>query len=51
MSTMGVVQYRGGTQITKECIPQGTEHPQGTQDIPHETQDIPDGTEHTLYRV
>ena len=40
MSTVGGV-HRGSTQITKDCIPHGTEHPHGTHDIPHGTQDIP----------
>ena len=32
MSAMGV-QYCGGTQITKDLFPHGTEHPHGTHDI------------------
>ena len=52
MSTVGGVQYCGGTQMTKDNIPHGTEHPpvqnipHGTQDIPHCTHDILYGTEH-----
>ena len=53
----GGVQYRGGTQITRDCMPHGTEHPHSTHDIHHSTeyahgtQDITHGTEHTSYRV
>ena len=35
-----------GTQISKDGIPHGTEHPHGTHDIPHVHHDIPHGTEH-----
>ena len=35
-----------GTQISKDGIPHGTEHPHGTHDIPHMHHDIPHGTEH-----
>ena len=62
MSTVEGVQYHGGnlllfeypmvlntphsTQISKDGIPHGTEHPHGTHDIPHMHHDIPHGTEH-----
>ena len=36
----GGVQYRGGTQITKDNIPNGNEYHHRTHDIPHGTQDI-----------
>ena len=35
-----------GTQISKDDIPHGTEHPHSTQDIPHIYHDIPHSTEH-----
>ena len=34
MSTVGDIQYRGGTQITNDDIPLGTEHPHSAQKIP-----------------
>ena len=34
MSTVGGVQYCGGTKITKDLFPHGTEHPHGTQGTP-----------------
>ena len=61
MSTMEGVQYCGGTQITNDFYPHGTEHPprhsrypftsimishHGTQGIPHGADDILHGTEH-----
>ena len=51
VSCGGYHEYRGGTQITKDLSPHGTEHSHGTHDIPHSTHDNPHGTEHTLYRV
>ena len=48
------VQYCGGTQITKYCIPHGVEYPTALKKSPHGTHDIPlppHGIEHTLYRV
>ena len=35
------VQCCGGTQITKDLFPHGTEHPHGTHDIPHVHNNIP----------
>ena len=40
LSSVGGTQYRGGSQITKDC-PHGTEHPYGTHDIPHMHHDVP----------
>ena len=37
ISTVGDAQYRGGTQITKDDISLGTEHPYSAQKIPHST--------------
>ena len=37
----GDVQYHGGTQITKDFFPHGTEHPHGNDDIPHGTEHPP----------
>ena len=44
MSTVGGGEERSvplGTQITKDCIPHGTEHPHVTHDIPHLHYGIP----------
>ena len=43
--------HNGGTHITKDCVPHGTEHPHGIQDIPHMHHEsptvlsIPNGTQ------
>ena len=42
----GCHEYLGGTQITKDCIPHGTEHPHSTHDIPHMYHDVPHCTEY-----
>ena len=46
MSTVGGVEYHGGTQITKNCIPMVLNTPiyydiPTVLNIPHGTQDIP----------
>ena len=45
----GGVQYRGGTQITKDYSPYSTAYPRGTHDIPHIYHDIPHGTQDVLH--
>ena len=42
----GGVQYRRGTQITKDLSPLDTEHPHGTYDIPCVHHDSPHSTEY-----
>ena len=42
----GGVQYHGSTQIARDNIPHGTEHPHSTKDIPHMYHDNLNGTEH-----
>ena len=56
MSTVEDVQYRGGTQITKDDIPLCIEHPRSAQRSPHIYHNIPHstpphGTDHALYAV
>ena len=41
MSTVGGVQYRGGTNLLLFEYPHRIEHPHGTHDIPHMYYDIP----------
>ena len=52
MSTVEDVQYREGSQITKDCIPYGTGDPPKYSRYPHIVLMISThGTEHTLYGV
>ena len=47
----GYHEYHGNTQITKDCVPQGTKHPHDTLDIyahasyPSKVLSISDGTQ------
>ena len=49
MSTVGNVQYCGDTQITKDDIPLGTEHPAVLKRSPHIYHDIPHSTPPSWY--
>ena len=45
----GDVKYRGGTQITKDDIPLGIEHPTVLKRSPHISHDIPHNTPPSWY--